>query len=141
MHPTRVRVDHIGVAVRNLDDAGGFYRDVLGLAVEDPELLLDDGVAVAFVAFGETRLELIEAATVDGPIARFIERRGEGLHHLALAVPDVARALEAARDAGFTPIDHEPRAGARGTRIAFLHPKDVHGILIELVEHPPGLPR
>jgi methylmalonyl-CoA/ethylmalonyl-CoA epimerase len=133
-----IRIDHIGVAVRNLDDAGRFYREVLGLPVGDPELLLDDGVAAAFVAFGDTRLELLEAATIDGPIARFIERRGEGIHHVALAVPDLGRALENARDAGYTLVDEKPRRGARGTRIAFLHPKSTHGMLIELVEHRTG---
>jgi LAO/AO transport system kinase len=131
---SHIRIDHIGVAVRSLDAAGRFYREVLGLPVGDPELLLDDGVAAAFVTFGDTRMELLEAATVDGPIARFIEHRGEGIHHVALAVPDVRRALESARDAGYTLVDQEPRRGAHGTRIAFLHPRDTHGVLIELVE-------
>ncbi|MDR7417752.1 MAG: methylmalonyl Co-A mutase-associated GTPase MeaB [Armatimonadota bacterium] len=129
-----IALDHIGIAVRNLDSAGRFYREVLGLTVSDPELLLGDAVAVAFVDLGGTRIELLEAATVDGPVARFIERRGEGIHHIALAVPDAARALENARDAGYTPIDELPRAGAHGTRVAFLHPKDTHGVLIELVD-------
>lgn len=130
----RAWIDHIGIAVRSLDEAGRFYRDVLGLNVGPPELLLDDGIAAAFVAFGDTRIEFLEPATAEGPVARFIERRGEGVHHIALGVPDVARALADAREAGFGLIDQEPRSGAHGTRIAFLHPKSTHGVLIELVE-------
>jgi LAO/AO transport system kinase len=130
----RVWIDHIGIAVRNLDEAGRFYRDVLGLGVGPAELLPDDGIAVAFAAVGDTRIEFLEPATVDGPVARFIERRGEGMHHIALAVPDISRALDSAREVGFHLIDQEPRLGAHGTRIAFLHPKSTQGVLIELVE-------
>jgi LAO/AO transport system kinase len=132
------RLDHIGVAVRDLDAAGRFYREVLGLEVGEPELLLEDQVAAAFVVLGEARIELLEPATVDGPVARFIERRGEGLHHIAVVVPDITRALDAAREAGFALIDHDPRDGAHGTRIAFIHPKSSHGVLIELVDLGPG---
>jgi LAO/AO transport system kinase len=130
-----VWIDHIGVAVRNLEEAGRFYQEVLGIAVGEPVLVLEDGLAAAFVTLGETRIELLEPATIDGPIARFIERRGGGIHHIALAVPDVARALEHARAAGYTLVDQEPRLGADGARIAFLHPKTTHGVLIELVDH------
>jgi LAO/AO transport system kinase len=131
---SRVTIDHIGVAVRSLDAAARFYREVLGLDVSAPELLLADGVAAAFVRFDDVRIELLEPATVDGPVARFIERRGEGIHHIALAVPDIARSLERAREAGYGLVDQAPRQGAHGTRIAFLHPRDTHGVLIELVE-------
>ncbi len=129
-----VTIEHIGVAVRNLDAAARFYREVLGLDVSAPELLTADGVAAAFVRFDEVRIELLEPATVDGSIARFIERRGEGIHHIALAVPDLVRSLERAREAGYTLVDQAPREGAHGTRIAFLHPKDTHGVLIELID-------
>jgi methylmalonyl-CoA epimerase len=128
------RVDHIGVAVRSIADAARFYRDAFGLYVEPPEALPANGVTVAFVVMGNTRIELIEPLGDDSSVARFLERRGEGLHHIAFAVDDVARALVFAREAGFTPVESEPRPGAHGTRIAFLHPKDAHGVLIELVE-------
>jgi len=132
-----IRIDHIGIAVRSLDEAGRFYRDALGLAISDPELLPDDGVAAAFVALGGLRIELLEPATVDGPVARFIERRGEGIHHIALAVPDLVRAMERVREAGYTLVDREPRRGSHGTRIAFVHPRDTQGVLFELVDRTP----
>ncbi|MDR7544494.1 MAG: methylmalonyl Co-A mutase-associated GTPase MeaB [Armatimonadota bacterium] len=132
-----VRLDHIGIAVRDLDDAGRFYRDALGLVVSDAELLPDDGVVAAFVALGEIRIELLEPAAADGPVARFVERRGEGIHHIALAVPDVVQAMERVRDAGYTLVDREPRRGSRGTRIVFVHPRDTHGALVELVDQAP----
>lgn len=132
----RVWIDHIGIAVRSLAEAGRFYREVLGLEVGPAELLPDDGIAAAFVPLGDSRIEFLEPAAPDGPVARFLERRGEGIHHIALAVPDVARALEGARGAGFELIDQGPRPGAHGSRIAFLHPKNTQGVLIELVERP-----
>lgn len=127
------RIDHIGVAVRSIAAASRLYQD-LGLSVSAPESLPDDGVAAAFITIGGTRIELLEPLGSEGPIARYLARRGEGIHHIAFAVRDVAEALEHARRAGFTPIDQAPRAGARDSRIAFLHPKDTHGVLIELVE-------
>lgn len=132
-----VRVDHIGVAVRSIDEASRFYSEALGLLASPPEQLPAQGVTMVFFAAGETRIELLEPLTPDGPIARFLERRGEGVHHVALAVPDVARALEGARVAGFEPVDATPRPGAHGTRVAFLHPKGTHGVLVELVEPAP----
>ena len=132
-----VRVDHIGVAVRSIAEASRFYSEALGLQAGPPEQLPAQGVTMVFFAAGETRIELLEPLTPDGPIARFLERRGEGVHHVALAVPDVARALEGARAAGFEPVDATPRPGAHGTRVAFLHPKGTHGVLVELVEPAP----
>ncbi len=128
------RIDHIGIAVRSIDDTSRFYQKALGLSVGSREDLPEDGVTIAFVPVGETRIELLEPLTPDGPTARFLERRGEGIHHIAFAVPDVARALEDGRRAGYTPIDKVPRPGAHGSMIAFLHPRDTHGVLIELVE-------
>ncbi len=127
------RIDHIGVAVRSLAAASRLY-ETLGLDVSAPERLSDNGVTAAFVAVGTTRIELLEPLGPDGPIARFLERRGEGIHHIAFAVRDLPAALDHARSAGFTAIDAAPRRGAHGSRIAFLHPKDTHGVLIELVE-------
>ncbi len=128
------RVDHIGVAVRSIAAAARFYREALGLHVGPLESLPANGVTVAFITVGETRIELLEPLGGESPVARFLERRGEGVHHVAFAVGDVAHALEIARGAGFTPLDAHPRPGAHGVRIAFLHPKDAHGVLIELVE-------
>ncbi len=132
--PGGVRVDHIGVAVRSIAEAARFYSEALGLQGGPPEQLPAQGVTMVFFAAGETRIELLEPLTPDGPIARFLERRGEGVHHVALAVPDVERALEGARAAGFEPVDAIPRSGAHGSRVVFLHPKGTHGVLVELVE-------
>lgn len=129
-----VRVDHIGVAVRSIDEAARFYREALGLRGGPPEQFPLQGVTMVFFTAGETRIELLEPLTPDSPITRFLERRGEGVHHIALAVPDVEQALESARAAGFEPVDATPRPGAHGTRVVFLHPKATHGVLVELVE-------
>lgn len=131
------RVDHIGIAVRSIADAGRFYAQAFGLRLEAPERLPANGVTVAFITVGATRIELVEPLDEDSPVARFLQRRGEGLHHIALAVADVAHALAMARQAGFTPIDEQPRPGAHGSRIAFLHPRDAHGVMIELVQRSP----
>jgi len=128
------RVDHIGVVVRSIVDAGRFYEQAFGLRLEAPESLPANGVTVAFITVGATRIELVEPLGEDSPAARFLERRGEGLHHIALAVGDIAHALAMARLSGFTPIDAQPRPGAHGSLIAFLHPRDAHGVMIELVE-------
>ena len=129
------RVDHLGVAVRSIVVARGFY-ETLGLTVGPVELLPDDGVSAAFIVTGGTRLELLEPLGSDGPIARFLARKGEGIHHIAFDVRDISAALDAARRAGVALIDATPRRGAHNTRIAFLHPKDTSGVLIELVESP-----
>lgn len=128
-------VDHIGVAVRSIAAARRVY-ETLGLSVGPVETLPDDGVSAAFIVTGGTRLELLEPLGSDGPIVRFLARKGEGIHHIAFGVPDIAAALEAARRAGVAVLDAAPRRGAHQTRIAFLHPKDTHGVLIELVESP-----
>lgn len=132
-----VIVDHIGIAVRSVEAAARFYRDTLGIVPSEPLHLPDDGVFASFVALGQTRIELLEPAGPQSAIARFIEHRGEGVHHIAIRVQDVAGTLAAARAVGFSPVDDRPRRGAHGTRIAFLHPKSTHGVLIELVEAPP----
>ncbi|MGH8519217.1 MAG: methylmalonyl-CoA epimerase [Panacagrimonas sp.] len=127
------RIDHIGAAVRSIAEASRFY-EALGLSVAAPEALPRDGVTAAFVTVGTVRIELLEPSGTEGPIARYLARRGEGIHHIALAVDDIAEALEHARGAGFTPVDDIPRAGALDCRFVFLHPKDTHGVLIELVQ-------
>ncbi|MBI3998412.1 MAG: methylmalonyl-CoA epimerase [Armatimonadetes bacterium] len=132
------QMHHIGIAVRSIAQASRFYREALGLTIGKHEALPHAGVTVAFVETGGVPIELLEPLGPEGPIARFLERRGEGIHHIALAVDDVAFALEQARRAGLTPVDATPRPGAHGTRVAFLHPRDTHGILIEFVEDARG---
>ena len=133
--PTRpgTRIAHIGIAVRTLDENLPFYRDVLGL----PEAPLDDadGARIAGLAAGESLVELLEPAEPGSPIAKYIDRRGPGIHHICFAVDDLDAALQRCRDAGVRLIDEEPRVGAEGKRIAFIHPSATGGILIELSEN------
>jgi methylmalonyl-CoA/ethylmalonyl-CoA epimerase len=123
---------HVGVAVPRIADALGFYRDVLGCAASAPESA--DGATVVVVRSGETEIELLEPADPDGPIARFLARRGPGIHHVCLRVPDLEAALARCRAAGYRMIDETPRPGAHGRRVAFLHPKSTAGILVELTD-------
>ena len=128
-HP---EVAHIGVAVRDLDDAVAFYRDVLGLEPSEPEYA--DGARIVSVHLGDVDVEFLTPDTPDGPIARFLERRGPGIHHVCYRVADLDAALASCRDRGYRLIDEEPRVGVGGHRIAFIHPKTTAGILIELTE-------
>lgn len=125
-------LDHIGVAVKDTEAALALYRDVLGLPVEHTELVADQGVKATMLALGATHIELLEPTGPETPVGKFIESRGEGIHHISIAVPDVAAALEAAKAAGLRLIDQTPRKGAGGKLIAFLHPKSCGGVLIEL---------
>ncbi len=131
--PRPTRVAHLGLAVRSLDDALPFFRDVLGL----PQVPLgdSDGARISGLQAGEALIELLEPERPDSPIARFIEKRGPGIHHLCLAVDDLDAILARCRAAGVTLIDDVPRQGADGKRIAFLHPKSTGGILVELTEY------
>lgn len=131
---TAVRLHHIGIAVQDLEAAVRFYRATLGLQPGVPERVERDAVVVLFVPAGPVLLELLHPLDRHGPLARFMARRGAGLHHLAFAVPDVAAALARARAAGLALVDAAPRPGAHGMRVAFLHPRDLHGVLVELVE-------
>ena len=127
------RIAHIGIAVQKLDDLLPLFRDVLGM----PQSPLDDsdGARIIGLAAGETAVELLEATRPDSPIAKFLEKRGPGIHHVCLAVDDLDAALVRCRTAGIVLIDKTPRVGAEGKRIAFLHPKSTHGVLIELSEY------
>ncbi|HEY9516789.1 MAG TPA: methylmalonyl-CoA epimerase [Gemmatimonadaceae bacterium] len=127
------RIAHVGIAVRALDEMLPFYRDVLGL----PEVPLDDadGASIVGVEAGESLVELLEPATAGSPIAKYIDRRGPGIHHICFAVDDLDAALERCRHAGVRLIDEVPRVGAEGKRIAFLHPGATGGVLIELTEY------
>ena len=129
MNPQPV-ISHIGVAVESIEGALAFYRDVLGLAPGEPEEA--DGARIVSIAFGATTVELLEPRSPDSPIAKFLARRGPGIHHICYRVPDLDRALNACRLAGYRLIDEVPRPGAGGQRIAFIHPKSTAGILIEL---------
>ncbi len=126
------RIAHIGVAVENLADALAFYRDVLGLEPRAPESA--DGATIVSLPFGGPEVELLEPAAPDGPIARFLAKRGPGIHHVCYEVADLDAALIRCRAAGYRLVDETPRTGAHGRRIAFVHPKSTAGILIELTQ-------
>lgn len=125
-------IAHIGIAVQDIPAALTFYRDVLGLEPSDPEQA--DGARIVSLPFGSSAVELLEPADPDGPIARFLARRGPGIHHVCYRVPDLDRALALCRERGYRLIDEVPRTGAGGHRIAFVHPEATAGILIELTE-------
>jgi len=130
--PDRPRIAHVGVAVTDLDAALAFYRDVLGLTPHPTEEA--DGAAIVSLPFGESEVELLAPIRTDSPIARFLERRGPGIHHICYRVPDLEAALASCRAAGYRLVDDVPRIGAGGRRIAFVHPKATAGILLELTE-------
>lgn len=125
------KIDHIGIAVRNLEAAKSFYEKSLGLKVDNEEILGE--MRIAFVPVGDVNVELIESMTPDGVIAKFIAKRGEGIHHIAYEVEDLDGALEKLKEQGVRLVDETPRPGAHGTRVAFLHPKSSNGVLTELV--------
>lgn len=129
-------LSHLGIAVKSIESTLGFYEGVLGLSCEHIEEVASQQVRAAFLPVGKTRLELLEPTNRASPIARFLEKRGEGLHHLAFEVEDAGRALEGAKAQGLTLIDAAPRAGARGCLVGFLHPASCHGVLVEFVEEP-----
>lgn len=127
------RIDHIGIAVKSIEDALKLYTDALGLEVKDIEIVEAQKVRTAIIPVGESKIELLESTDPEGVIARYIEKRGEGLHHLALAVSDIEQALDDLQSKEVPLIDEKPRSGVEDSRIAFLHPKAA-GVLIELVE-------
>jgi len=129
-------IEHIGIAVENLEKSIALYEKVFGLKCYNIEEVADQKVRTAFFMVGQTKIELLEPVDQESPIARFIEKRGEGIHHIAFAVSDLAGHLEHAGREGVRLIDTEPRQGAEGLNIAFLHPKSTGGVLIELCEHP-----
>lgn len=129
-----LKIDHVGVAVKNLEAARKFYEDVLGLAVTDIEEVKEQRVRVAFIPTGDSEIELLESTDPEGPVAKFIESRGEGMQHIALRVDNIEAALAGLKDKGIRLIDEVPRYGAGGARIAFIHPKATLGTLVELCE-------
>ena len=129
-------IEHIGIAVVNLETSIRFYEDKLGLQCYAIEEVSDQQVRTAFFRVGETKIELLESTSPDGPIAKFIEKRGEGIHHIAFAVDHVQTAIDNATQKELKLIDQEPRKGAEGLDIAFLHPKSTGGVLIEFCSKP-----
>jgi len=129
------KIDHIGVAVNNLEESLHIFKDVLGMKCSGEEEVKEQNVKVAFLPVGESEIELLESTTLDGNIAKYIEKKGEGIHHIAFEVEDLDVMLKNLQKKGVRLIDKEPRYGAGGARIAFLHPKSTNGILVELCEH------
>ncbi len=135
-----MKISHLGIAVRDLKSAEELFAKLLGDARIHHEEVADQKVRIASFQLGDARVELTEPTSDDSPISRFLEKRGEGIHHLALEVEDVAKELERLKAQGFQLIDEKPRKGSHGMTIAFLHPKSTNGVLIELCEtphHPP----
>ena len=128
------RVDHIGIAVKNLEEAVNFYETAIGLKAVGFETVEEQKVKVAFLPCGDSELELLESTEPDGPIARFIEKHGPGIQHIAIRVDDIDKALEELKEKGVRLIDQTPRYGAGGARIAFVHPKATGGVLLELTQ-------
>jgi methylmalonyl-CoA/ethylmalonyl-CoA epimerase len=129
-----MRIHHLGIAVESLQSAVPVFETLLGRKPDWEETVADQKVRVAVFAVGESRIELLEATSADSPVAKFVSKRGQGIHHLALTVPDLARALADLESKGVRLVDREPRAGAGQERMAFLHPSSTSGVLIELVE-------
>lgn len=129
-----MKIDHIGIVVRDIEEALKVYEAALGLPLKEVVEVPDQKVQVAFLPIGESNIELVQPTTDDTGIAKYLARRGEGIHHLCIEVEDVEKALAQFKDQGVQLIDEEPRQGAHG-RVAFVHPKGAHGVLIELVEH------
>lgn len=130
------RIDHLGIAVADVAAAKRFYEDVLGLKLTREEVVQDQGVRTHFYPLAGVKLELLESITPDGPIARYLAKHGPGLQHLAVEVDDIEAAIAALKAKGIRMIDEVPRKGVEDSRIAFAHPKDTHGVLLELVELP-----
>ena len=129
-----LKVDHIGIAVNNIEEAVKLYTEVLGLEVSGMETVEEQKVRTAIIPVGDSKIELLESTSPEGVIAKYIEKRGEGMHHLALGVDNLQKTLEILKEKGIPLIDEKPRKGVENTNIAFLHPKGTK-ILLELVEH------
>lgn len=128
-----MKIEHVGVAVASLDAAKAFY-EALGLVCGGEDVVAEQKVRVAFFPLGESRVELLESTDPEGPVGKFVAKRGPGLHHLCVEVPDVAKALQTLKARGYALIDEAPRTGAGGHRVAFVHPKSTGGVLLELSE-------
>jgi methylmalonyl-CoA/ethylmalonyl-CoA epimerase len=127
-------IDHIGIAVKSIEQAGKFYSDILGLTIKDIENVADQKVNVAFFPITDSEIELLESTDPDGPIAKHIKARGEGIQHIAFCVDNIEEALDELRKKGVRMIDNKPRRGAGNAKIAFIHPKETNGVLVEICE-------
>jgi methylmalonyl-CoA epimerase len=137
----KARLDHIGIAIKDLDAALTFYRDALGLEIEETEEVASQRVRAHFIPVGEPALELLEATASDSAIARYIEKRGPGIHHITLRIPDIRAALANLKAKGIRLVDDAPRPGAEGALVAFVHPSSAHGVLVELKQARPAVDR
>src|SRR5262249_41472556 len=134
MSSSGLKIEHLGIAVNSIEDALGFWRESLGLELRGIEIVEDQGVRVAMLPIGESRIELLEAIAADSPIDKFIAKRGPGIHHLCLEVPDINAKLAELKARGVRLIDEQPRTGAGGALVAFIHPSGTGGVLIELTQ-------
>ncbi len=130
-----MKVDHIGIATRQLDEALTLWRDALGLEIDSIEEVPEQGVRVAMMPIGESRIELLEPLSQNSPVGKFLEKRGPGIHHVAISVTDIQAALAQLKQMGTRLIDETPRLGAGGCLVAFIHPSSANGVLLELVQH------
>ena len=130
-----MNIDHIGIAVKSLTEALKVYEGAIGLKVSGFDEVDDQAVRVAMLSIGESRIELLEPTRPDSPIEKFMAKRGEGIHHIAVRVDNIEEALKRLQASGVRLIDSSPRRGAHNTRIAFIHPSSTHGVLMELVQH------
>ena len=129
-----LKIDHLGIAVNSIEAGKSFWTVVLGLKFEGSETVVEQKVTTAFFPVGESEVELLESTAPDGPVAKYIEKRGEGIQHIAFRVENIEEALAELKEKGIRLIDEKPRTGAGGAKIAFLHPKSTNGILVELCE-------
>ena len=129
-----LKIDHLGIAVNSIDDGKNFWTDVLGLAYEGSETVAEQKVTTAFFPVGESEVELLESTAPNGPIAKYLEKKGEGIQHVAFRVENIEEALSELKEKGIRLIDETPRIGAGGAKIAFLHPKSTNGVLVELCQ-------
>ncbi len=129
-------IEHLGIAVANLEESIKYYEEVLGFKCYSIEEVKDQKVRTAFFKVGQTKIELLESTAPDGPIGKFIEKKGQGIHHIAFAVEGLQSSLDEVKAKGVQLIDEKPRPGAEGLQIAFLHPKSTHGVLTEFCEEP-----
>jgi methylmalonyl-CoA/ethylmalonyl-CoA epimerase len=130
-----MKLDHIGIAIKTLDEGLALWQDALGLQVDHTEEVTEQGVRIAMLSIGETHIELLEPLSETSPVGKFLEKRGPGIHHVAISVADIRAALADLKARGTRLIDESPRTGAGGCLVAFVHPSSANGVLLELVQH------
>ena len=129
-----IKIDHLGIAVKSINEGKKFWGDLLGLWLEESEAMAEEKLITTFFPIGESEIELLETTDPEGPIGRYLKNRGEGIHHIALRVENIEEALKELKEKGIRLVDEKPRKGAGGAKIAFLHPKSTNGVLVELCE-------